>query len=373
MYQTIKNMRRALFARSNEHNDEITHYPMATLTMVAITARIYYLIVIDLPLTENAGWLSALLGAAMASPAILACYLCMKVKGKHLLSCLTDSFGEIGLRLLACAVSFCLTFETAALFTILTSSGAYATLYNMHKLLLLVPTSLAVLYACMKGGNGIGAASEVWIRIYALLYLVILYLEYATANFSYVFPILGPGKEVLFASAMKVSGYYALLPISYLIETGFIVKGRNEKTQVKSESILFLFLGTVLISVILLLFHSAMYPSVYPVVNTRAFRMDMLLSNGRSNRTVQLPILIIWFSSLAFSAGYMLYCAGRLMNIALKEKGKKCIFLLGMISLVLALFRAPDQARAVAFSGIAGPALCGVFLLYPVCSMIRRK
>lgn len=351
----------------------ITHAPMCALTLAAITARIFYLIVIDAPVTENSGWLAVLMGAGLSAPSIIGAYILMKKNNSSIEQGARIALGNIGFRLFALVLSLALTFETASLFTILTSSGAYATLYNMHKLLLLVPTSLAVIYACSKGGNGIGGAAEVWIRIYMILYAVIMCLEYDTMKISNLFPILGPGGRKLLKSAVSVMMYFSLIPVSFLLESGYSVQGRDKYTKIKPESILLLFAISIAISVLLLILHSAMYPSVLPIFQSRSSGMDLMLSNGRSNRTVQLPILIIWFSSLAISAGYMLYSAGRLMNIALSEKGHKCMVLLGLVAMVVALFRLSLSENAVRFSYHFGPILQGAFVLLPIIGIIKGR
>lgn len=367
------NVLRALFKTRDSRTDErITHSPMAALCLTSVTARIFYLIVIDMPQLLNAGWLAAVMGAGLAFPAIFACCILMKKTQSPLSEGLKRTLGNTGYRMIACILALILTYETAAVFTMLTSSGAYATLYNMHKLLLMIPTSLSVIYVCLKGGNGIGGAAQVWLRIYLVLYAVILYLEYGTANFSYVFPILGPGLPTLWGVSFRISGYFCLIPISMMVETGYRVYGQGDKRKVPAHSILILFLLSVLITALLLIIHSAMYPSFEAVKATRSMGMDMMLSNGRSNQAVQLPILIIWFSALALCAGHMLYCAGRLMNDALGEKGRKCTFLAGIIALVITLFRMSDQKRMLAFLGLIGPFECILFLVIPLASLLIK-
>ena len=344
---------------------------MCALTLLAVTARIFYLIVIDAPETENSGWLAALIGAALSLPSVISAYILMKKNDSSLEKGIILSIGNAAFRIFCLILSLAFTYEASALFTILTSSGAYATLYNMHKLLLLVPTSLAVIYACTKGGNGIGGAAEAWIRIYLIVYAVILFLEYDTMDSSNIFPLLGPGFKNLLKCAISVSMYFSLIPISFLLESGYSVKGRNQRKKIKPESILLVFLLCVLASALILIIHSMMYPSLSPVSRSRSAGMDLMLSNGRSNRTVQLPILIIWFSSLAFSCAYMLFAAGRLMNTTLDERGRKCMLLLGLIAMVIALFRLSGQDEAVGFSALFGPFLSSVFL--PICILYFLK
>jgi len=359
--------------RTNERDERITHYPMCALTLVSITARMFYLIAIDALETENSGWLAALIGAALTLPAIAGAYFLMKKNNASIEKGAVKAIGNAGFRVLCLILALALTYETSALITILTSSGAYATLYNMHKLLLLVPTSLAVLYACAKGGNGVGGAAEMWIRIYLILYAMILFLEYDTMNANNIFPILGPGAQKLLKSALSIMMYYSLIPVSFLLESGYSVKGHKRKKNIKAESILFVFALCVIVSVLVLMIHSMMYPSLSPLFESRSSGMDLMLSNGRSNRTVQLPILIIWFSSLALSACYMLFCAGNLMNRALEERGYKCMFLMGLVAMIIALFRLSGQERAVAFSAWFGPLLSAAFFILSLIYLVRTK
>ena len=356
-----------------DNNEEITHYPMSALTLVAVIARIFYFVVIDAPETENSGWLAALIGAGFSLPSVAGAYLLMKKNGSSLENGVINALGNTGFRIFCLVLSLALMYETSALFTILTSSGAYATLYNMHKLLLLVPTSVAVIYACTKGGNGIGGAAEVWIRIYLVLYAIILFLEYDTMSVSNIFPILGPGLRGLMKNAFSITLYFSLIPVSFILESGYVVEGRNQRKKIKPESILFVFGLCVFLTVSALLVHSMMYPSLSPLFKSRSSGMDLMLSNGRSNRTVQLPILIVWFSSLALSCSYMLFCSGKLMNYALCERGRKCMLLLGLVSMVIALFRLSGQERSCMFSAAMGPVLSAAVFVICVIGIIRRK
>lgn len=358
---------------ASEKDQEITHYPMTALAIAGITARIFYLLVIDQPETENSGWLAVLIGAAFSIPPVFGGYYLMKKSNSDLKYCIQKTIGSRGFRLLCLVLSLAFAYETSSLFTILTSSGSYATLYNMHKLLLLVPTSFAVIYACTKGGNGIGGAAEAWIRIYIILYTVILCLEYDTMNFYRIFPILGPGVKPLLKSALNVMTYFLMIPVSFLLETGCSVKGKDDVKPIRPESILLVFLLCVLVCTALLMVHSSMYPSLLFNFDSRSSGMDLMLSNGRSNRTVQLPILIIWFSALSVSASFMLFCAGRLMNIALCEKGSKCTVLLGMIAMVIALFRLSGKKEILCFNSHFGVLLFSIFAFLPILYLIRNK
>ena len=114
--------------QTNEKDEQITHYPMCALTLVAITARIFYLIAIDAPETENSGWLAALIGAVLSVPGIIGAYFLMKKNDASIEKAAVKAVGQSGFRVLCLILALALTYETSALFTILTSSGAYATL-----------------------------------------------------------------------------------------------------------------------------------------------------------------------------------------------------------------------------------------------------
>lgn len=371
MQGMIDTIKQSLKRKGNAHEGEISFRPLAALTIVAVVSRIFCLIVIDLPGTQNAGWLSVLIGALFAFPANMLCVLSLKRHSFPFTNGAGYALGDRGLRILSGILALYLTFETASIFSLLTSSGAYATLYNMHKLLLLVPTALAILLAAMKGGNGIGGAAEVWIRVYVILYAVILFFENGTMKISYAFPLLGPGLATLLNAALSVSGYFCLIPVSMMIGTGMIVKGRNDEKRAEPINVLMIFLISAVLSVMILFLHSCMYPSLMNINASRAMQMDMFISNGRSTRSVQLPILIIWFSCLLLSGGYMLYSAGKLMNTALNEKGRKCTFLLGMIALVLALFRATNQTSFLLFSRCAGVCLMLLITSTALVSLLK--
>ena len=70
-----------------------------------ITARIFYLIVIDAPETENSGWLAVLMGAGLSAPAILGAYALMKKTNASFETGAIKAIGKSGFRIFALILS----------------------------------------------------------------------------------------------------------------------------------------------------------------------------------------------------------------------------------------------------------------------------
>lgn len=269
----------------------ITESAVSSLARTAITARIVYGVLIDMPELLNAGWLSVLLGAVLALPIVLiVCALRKKASGE-----IPKAAHPVLFRMV-CAVFFIITVcDSAAILSAISGSVSYMALNSIPSAYLLIPTSIVCAWCLLRNGDAIGTSAGIWNRFLPWLLGIMLLLEFKSFRPAWLTPVLGPGIPTLFSGAVRCGGWFALSSALYLIaEPGKHQKSRNLeplKTLVVSSAL----------SLLICMMHSMMTPAITdPALTLRSFRIDTLLANGRSTLALQLPSISLWFTSLLF-------------------------------------------------------------------------
>ena len=295
----------------------ISHRPLCYLAFAGISCRLFTLLVVDLPETLYASWIASLLGAFLALPAVFSIYLLLKKNTNDLSSVLISVFGK---KLFA---SFCILFflflivDASSVFVTLSASASYSALFAIPEWALSLLSFLTVSCVVLRGGNSVSGIASICLYAFPFLYAWILVLQKDYLNFHYLTPILGPGGTQLFRCAWHCAGEYCLIPLIFLIDDRRIVTGKNQYCPAPPRSIFTLFGCTALAVTVLCALHDAMYPCLPDLSDNRYVRLDLLLSIGKSDRSVQLPMLLLWFAFLAVCASFLLYLSTRLLSVSL--------------------------------------------------------
>lgn len=339
----------------------------------AVTARLFFLIAVDTPSSLNAVLIQLLLGALYSFPAVFSSYFLLKKYGGSLLCGVSDALGSGMCRILLFAFGLMFLYESACVIRMLTSSAEYATLYDAHSPMLLIPTSLAIIYTVLKGGNGAGGAALIFVRAAFVLIAVICLIEFRDMDIKRVFPVMGPGLQTLHKNAVHTVLYFCMLPMAYFLKAQDANKREPKSVFHKPCGIILLYAACVLTTAFLLFVTVVSAPEIPNLPESRGLQMNMLLANGRSSRGIQLPILILWFSGIFVSAVFMLYMACSLVKAAFGTDGKWVELLFGAVAALLALFRLSLKEDALAFSAYAGFPVLFVITSLPVILQIRKR
>ncbi|MBQ3080380.1 MAG: GerAB/ArcD/ProY family transporter [Clostridia bacterium] len=352
--------------RNTEHIAFMTHRPLFLCAVLSVSARIYYLISIDYPAAENASWLIPLIGAVLALPAVLSSCFLLKRHGYPLAKAIETEMGKNCSRLFFLLFSLLMTYESACMLRILTGSAEYATLYRQPTSMFLIPTGVIMALIASKGANGVGGAAGIWLKLLPIFYLVILLMEIPTSQIGWLFPILGPGIRKMMPGAVMCAFYFTLIPLIFTVSSGEFVDGRKNTRPATPVSPLYAYLACILIPVFLLLVHTIVYPNIPGVQHSRSIQLNMLLANGKSNRAVQLPILIVWFSSFAITNAFDLYLANAFFSLSANREYRIAPFALGAIALLISICRLSMKDGAMYFSLFGA---IPVFLLFLISGL----
>lgn len=355
------------------HTEPITHNTLTPLVVIAITARVFYLIAIDYPAIKNAGWIAPLLGGVIAFPILFGARYLLKAHGYPLVNGIRYALGNRACNGILLIYSLMFMFEASFMFRILTSSAEYAVLYNMPTAVYLIPTGIMIILIATRGANGVGGAASIFLRILPAFYLLILLMEIPTSNIGWVFPLLGPGHRTILKGSLMCASYYAMIPAFTLLSSGECVCAYKRTKKAHPNSIIHLFLVSVFTSVFLLFIHAIVYPHIPSSQESRSLQLDLLLTNGKSTRAIQLPLLILWFSSLAVSNAAFLYASGSLFHLAVGINERAVTAVLGMIALILSIARVSMKSSAVFYAEYASIPFFGAITAAAAFSIFKRK
>ena len=313
---------------------QITDESAAPLIALAVSMRIVFGVVIDMPRLYCAGWLSALLGGALALPMAFA------------VQSLRDACGEAPLEtnaLLPRAVSAIFAIlsalDGAAVIRCAAQTAGYLSLRTTSLTLLLVPQLLLCLWALKENGSAVGSAARVWWWILPWLLLIVILLEGSRYRFAWLTPLLGSGVSDILDGAVRAAGWMSLmLPI--------VLCSRRALRPVR----LTCFVAAVSAGLILL--RTLMTPPlVHSDLTSRYAQFDLLLANGRTPLTLQFPLIVLWLVSLLMLLLFDVLSVALTLQRALPGlSGRFCIFAASLGCTALTLLGAGERADAMALA-----------------------
>ena len=316
----------------------------ASLSLLAITTRIFSGVAVDMPDLHNAGWLAVLLGGLLSLPLAWAA-------GQLRARCPVSPFDTLSercrplLRTIAALFAIIALWDAATVTRTIASSASYVALNSLPMFFLLLPQLLVCLWCLTLNGNPIGFAAGIWMRILPLLLLIVILLQFNAFKPAWLMPLLGPGVSDLLDGALRVSGWISML-------TGlFLIAEQDPERDDKHFQPIKALIVCVIIAAVLLLLRSMMTPPLFKGKETSIFfQLDTLLSNGRAPHSLQLPMITLWFVGLLFLLLVDAFLCAAMLQQALPGLGKRiciAIVLVGICALALSGLTSRENALHV--------------------------
>ena len=316
----------------------------ASLSFLAITARIFSGVAMDMPDLHNAGWLAVLLGGVLSLPLAWAA-------GQLRACCPVSPFDTLSercrplMRTAAALFAIIALWDAATVARTIASSASYVALNSLPMFFLLLPQLLVCLWCLGLNGDPIGFAAGIWVRILPLLLLIVVLLQFSAFKPAWLTPLLGPGVPDLLDGTLRVSGWISMFTGLFLIAEQD-PEGRGKRFQ-PVKALIF----CIVIAAALLLLRSMMTPPLFKGKETSIFfQLDTLLSNGRAPISLQLPMIILWFVGLLFLLLFDAFLCAVMLQRALPKLGKRlciAIVLIGVCALALSGLTSRENALHV--------------------------
>lgn len=310
----------------------ITDSAAAPLAVLAITARIFYGVVIDMTNLHNAAWLSVLAGGLLAFPLMFAAHRLREACPSSPVTTLSQRCAPLA-RALAGVLALLSLYDAAVMARAIANSASYVALNSLPMFYLMLPQLLLCLWCLSTNGDAIGTAAGIWKRVLLALMVVVILLQFSAYRPSWLTPILGPGAADLLDGAVRVAGWISML-------TGLLlIAERDPHGKTRRFQPIKTLTMCVLLAAALLLLRSMMTPPLFKGEESSIyFQLDTLLSNGRAPLSLQLPLVILWFISLLFLLLFDAFLFAAMLQTALPRFGKRlCIAITVVATAILAL------------------------------------
>ena len=289
----------------------------ASLSLLAITARVFGGAAVDMPELHNAGWLAALLGGLLSLPLAWAA-------GQLRARCPVSPFDALSercrplLHAIAGLLAVIALWDAATVARTIASSASYVALNSLPMFFLLLPQLLICLWCLSLNGDPIGFAAGIWLRILPLMMMIVVLLQFSAFKPSWLTPLLGPGLPDLLDGALRISGWLSMLTGLFLIAERDPEGDDKRFRPVKALAL------CVAIAAALLLLRGMMTPPLFKGKETSIFfQLDTLLSNGRAPLSLQLPMIILWFIGLLFLLLFDAFLCAAMLQRAIPILGKR--------------------------------------------------
>ena len=336
------------------------------LAFAAVTTRVLMGMSLDLPWLYNAGWAAALAAIVLCAPlGMLADRVARACPQGGIAEALAAQAGQCVARPVFALLCLLCIYETAATARVLSNTVRHVALAEASAISLLLPLLLAAMLSAYFGGQAVGGAARIWLRVMPVLMLIVLLLQLGSFRPAWLAPVLGPGIEVLASGAVGASGWLSLVAIIWLC-------AERDAPSRKPPSMLGVFAAVGIFSAAVLALLAMMAPPSVRADLTRTYQLDKLLANGRVPQTAQLPLILLWYNGLLFNVTADLFLAAKLLQLAIPRlDGRLAVLLAGPAAGAVAMLGWAEQ-RMVAVCARWLFAAVGVLMLALFLAPLRK-
>ena len=268
--------------------------------------------------THNGAWIAALLSALPTLPWLTG------------LDALRSSLnGRAGIPLKVALLIGC-AWNGAVVLSFVTRSADYLTLNHVPAAVIALPLVLALLWCLWRNGDALGWFALLWTRVFPAFMLLVLLLQLRHYRPAWLCPLFGDGWRTLLKSGAMATGAYvpagALLLVSDAPKHGKVARASAVSIR-----------GAVVAAALL-----ALWLMMTPTVrsgDTWLYRLDTLLTNGRAPLYLQLPMIVLWFISLAQLLSCACFAAAALLQrLVSKLDGRICAVIVVLVCALAAWY-----------------------------------
>ena len=194
-------------------------------------------------------------------------------------------------------------------------SAAFMSLDGADPTLLLIPPALALLWCVSRGGDAVGRAASVTMKLSPALLVPILIMQIPHLRPDWLFPLPGDSPSALLSGSLRACG---------AVLAAFVPAWALSGEERDARPWLGRMLLTGLAAAGLILLRRMMTPTlVGPAAALRLNQLDSLLANGRAPLYLQLPMLTVWFAALLHALAFDGFTAAALLGRALPGLGRR--------------------------------------------------
>lgn len=314
----------------------ISDSAISAFAKLAISARVLFGVLIDMPELFNAGWLSILLGGLLAFPLVFA--LSKLCDHRNIIPVLAKNsiyavFSTIAL------------FDAAVVTAGIADSASYLALNSTAAAYLMIPLFILCLCCMRLNADAVGASAAIWGKILPWLIVIVICLQIDEYHPHWLTPVLGPGISTILTGSVRISSWLILPSALCLVTKPNISAPKQTKP-----------LRILAFNVLFAAFVAAITGMMTPVIQSdnlfaRSFRLDILLVNGRSGLSLQFPVIALWYISLFYALLFDAVTAAVFLQLLFpKWSGYACMWSSVIIIAIIAFSKLSTRHAALTIS-----------------------
>lgn len=260
----------------------------AVMLSAALAVRLFIGMAVDHPVALNAAWMCPLIGFLIYLPLGLAIGQCDRLGNAGTWENVRRALPSFAAKILEGIFALMLAYDAASSIRLTASSSNIIALGDVSVHLLIVPLMIVTAAVVWMGGDALGDAARIALRILPLFALIVLLVQIAGYRFGWLMPLLGGGFGGIIEGSIYCAGCMALMSLIWLPA----IPDRHRNGMVR-----YVFIPAAAIS-ILLATQQMSYPVMPHAEFTQAARIEMVLSNGRMSLYPQFILNILWYGGL---------------------------------------------------------------------------
>lgn len=334
----------------------------AALGVIGVGFKLCYALIIDTPQLTGAFALTHLFGALGFLPALGAiAALSRRYPGIEPSEALQHALGKGGRGAYYLTLSAFLLVSAALSSAELIDVATYIALSGQSKTWLNLVTVAAVCLCALCGCRAVAGASRIRMMYLPILLVLIVVVQYRSFVPRWLFPVLADGPRAVGREAIALAGVNMLLAPVWLLSGS-------------CRAVASAYGRVTLLTLIVALLYGMLAPAMPFAQHTRFFRLDTLLSNGRTSLSLQMPHMIVMYSGLLTGACFCLSLAARLTHECFPAAGERLLVLLGG-GCLLGLMYTPltSQESAWLIRAISYPAQLLPLGLAALLGVLRKR
>lgn len=334
----------------------------AALGLIGVGFQLCYALLIDTPRLTGGLAVTLLCGALGFLPALAALFLLEKqYPHRDPEEVLLLAGGEVGRRLYYLLLALYLLVGAAMSAAALIDVATYIALSSLNRTWLHLATMASVCLCALCGCRAVAGVSRLRLFYLPLILLVIALVQYRSLVPRWLFPLLGDGAQAILREAVSLSG------VSMLLIPLWLLSG-------SARSVAACHLKVTLFALIVALVYGMLTPAMPFAQHTRFFRLDTLLSNGRTSLSLQLPHMLVMYTGLLTGACYCLSMAARLLNRCFPAVQERWFVVLGALCVLGLLYTSlTSQENAWLVRALAWPAQLLPLWIMTLAGVLRRR
>ena len=331
-----------------------------SLGVVSAGFQLFYALIVDTP-DMTSGFLPTLLLSALGFlPALLAfCLMERMGEDQPPIERLKRASGPIFSRAYLMLLAVFLLLSAALSVSELTAVSSYIALSAVSDHWLNLVTVLTVCLCSLCGIRSVAGSSRLRMLYLPFLLALVLIAQFQSLMPRWLLPVLGDGLPTLLREAVPLCGVQMqLVPLWFLCGSRRVMAGVH--------------LRVVLYVALACLMYCMLTPTMPYAPNSWFFRLDTVLSNGRTSLSLQLPYMIILYTGLLTGGCYGLSMAATLLEECFPRVKQRWFVLNGGIFILALLYTGLVKQEQVRLLRIAAwPAILLPLLLIALCGRKR--